>query len=286
MGALERLQPQIHDTRESHDLVLSSPQSIVYAGSSSRRSIFLQSAFPSQTHYSILIGSEPAVDIAQVVHHKLDVACEQGVPQDTCVAVIAADTNTVIPTFDHLTQGITLSSKGKPTGFEEVRHAFHQIAKVAEVRNEPPFYLVDSASAMLHLNSSRHLVTDREACVIVLEEGGLRELGDEKGFEKYLREFQAFYSRPPYTTHDMEIGITDLSGGISLPVLVKMGLVTSVNGIARTDGRFRDVLQYGIHTAAIGVSPRILNTVQINGEEMIKNWPWLNSVVDSALSNN
>lgn len=283
MATIDMLRPSRFEAKTSPSLMLQPPDVVVYAGSSLRRTAFIQQAFPTQNLHNVFIGPEPDSDVAEVARHKINVVYERGVPKNTCTAIIAADTHTVTAAYNEEHDIIQLVSRGKPGDAKEVRLAFQQMTRVSDMRNEPPFYQVDSASAMLHLNGSAHLVEDRETCLVTLNAERLRWLGQE-GFPYYLEAFINFYSQPPYSTSAMEVGITDLSAGFSLPVLVKMGLVTSVNGVSREDEGFRDAFQFGIHTAAIGVSPHILNTVQVKGKDAIRNWPWLIGVVDSALS--
>lgn len=283
MKVIETLSPTLVEAKGGGNLSLQSPGVVLYAGNSKRRMALLKHAFQAQAPTGVIVGQEPDVDVSQVARHKIDVVYDLGVPKDACSAIIAADTHTVTPIFNSMSGEIEMLSRGKPKNAQDVQEALQQMTKVADMKNEKPFYYADAASAMLHLNGSAHLVEDRERCLVELDREKLRWLG-EGGFPDYVKKFIEFYSRPPYSTHNMEVNITDLSGGISLPLLVQMGAVTSVDGVDRGDERFRKALLRGIYTAAIGISPDILTTVQVDGHKIIQDWSWLNGVVDSALN--
>lgn len=269
--------------RPEAPLMLAKPDMVIYPGTSSRRMAFFDHAFPGTPVVQLPIGEEPVGDIGEVARFKLNEASLQfnheGFGQ--CVAVVAADQNNVTPAMTE--NGPVMISRLKPRNPREVLGTFSQIVEFSDATNQKPFYVGDSASAMLHLNGSAHLVEDRQQSTVELNDR-FRLLATPEGFAHYERALTEFYSQPPYSTSHMEVGMENLSAGISLPVLVKMGMVDSVDGVLHDDPRFRQQLLLAVHNVAVGVSPRLLKPVQVDERKVLEQWNWLNGVVDSALS--
>ncbi len=287
MAHLENLQQQLpqlyhHELPRGPVPMLGVPDLVIYPGTSSRRAAFFRRAFPEREFRNVAIGKEPGGDIADVMKFKLGQALPH-IPENRCVAVIAADTQNVTPSLDRETGGVRMTSWPKPDNAEKVYRMFRDMVEFGDEMNQPPFYVGDSSSGMLHLNGSAHLVEDRRQSVVELYEPRFRQLADVRGFEEYLRQLDLFYGQELYAENGMRMGLKDLSAGISLPVLVKLGMVSSVDGVSVQDPMFRAKLLEGVHNVAVGISPGVLETVQVDKRGAIEEWPWLNGVVDSAL---
>jgi len=260
---------------------LSYPPSVLYAGESSRRMEFVRRAFNRSAVSNFGVGIEPTVDTTGVMRYKLDIGLSK-TAEGFEGAVIAADTQTMIP--EVVEGGVILTSKGKPKNQRELHQNLSNIQRTSEVTGENPFYQVESSSGLLHVNSAHVQIEDKHTCMVELNKPGVARLITEDGFAEYLKVFAAFYSGPPYSTNNMPpLSPADLSSGLSLPVLLQMGIVESVQGIHKTDNAFREVLRHNIHIVAVGISPAILEAVQVDSQKAIYEWGWLNQVVDHAL---
>ena len=275
MGEILRI--QIFETKP----MLEYPPRVLYAGGSQRRIAFIEQAFNRSEVASFPVGLEPDVNTIDVMRYKLGVGLES-TPEGYFGAIIAADTRTSVPMI--VGDTICMADKGKPRNQHELYESFVNMQNVSEFTGENPFYQVQSASGLLHLNGKRVQLEDIHTCLVALKKAGLQTLLTEEGFKKYLEEFAQFYSQPPYSTHNMKpITPADLSGGLSLPVLTKMGIVQSVEGVDIGDNRFRDTLKHNIHVVAVGISPAILTSVQVDPQKAIYEWGWLDEVTDHAL---
>jgi len=264
------------------NLGLSYPPHVFYAGESARRLAFIEHAFDRSKISSFPVGPEPQALVEDVMRFKLEVGLKT-VPEGFVGAIVVADTQTVIPKVEN--GKIEMVSRGKPKNLQELFDSLLGMKHMSGLTGESPFYQVDSASGLIHLNGRQVQVEDRQSCLVVLRKKKLEELATERGFLDYLQIFTRFYSQPPYSTHNMKpITPTDLSGGLSLPVLTKMGIVQSVSGVDVMEAQFRDILKHNVHLVAVGISPRILESVQVDSKKMIYGWDWLNEVVDHALS--
>ncbi len=155
----------------------------------------------------------------------------------------------------------------------------------SEATSQNPFYYGDAASGVLHLHNNKvTLIEDHKKHLIDFRPERFQELANETGFRKYLKELEDFYSGPPYTNHNMHLKLDHLSAGISLPVLVKMGVIGSIDGVDVGDSKFRDQLREAICNVAVGISPALLTSLQIDEHDVIGKWTWLNGVVDKALT--
>ena len=275
MGEILRI--QISEMKQR----LEYPPRVLYAGESQRRIAFLEQAFDRSEVTNFPVGPEPEIDTVAVMRYKLGVGL-MTTPEGFFGAIIAADTRTSVPMM--VGNDIRMTDKGKPKNQHELYESFVDMQNVSEFTGENPFYQVQSASGLLHLNGKRVQLEDKHTCLVVLRKIGLQTLLTEEGFKKYLKEFAQFYSQPPYSTHNMSpITPADLSGGLSLPVLTKMGVVQSVEGVDIEDNRFRDTLKHNIHVVAVGISPAILTSVQVDPQKAIYKWGWLNEVTGRAL---
>ncbi len=274
----EKLQVQAPEIRRG----LPYPPNVLYAGESARRMAFIRHAFNKSNISNCPIGPEPPTSVEGVTRYKLNVGLRT-VSEEFVGAIIAADTQTVIPKVED--GEVKLVSRGKPSGPQELLNSLIGMKNASDLTGEQPFYSVETFSGLLHVNVQHVQVEDKQNCLVVLKKKKMDELTMEEGFLNYLAKFVEFYSQPPYSTYNMKpITPADLSGGLSLPVLIKMGMVQSVSGINETDDRFREKLKHNIYLVAVGISPDILEAVDVDSKKTIHDWYWLDSVVDHALS--
>lgn len=252
-----------------------------YAGRSIRRSLFLKQHVP-QKIVNVGGGNERDIrEVGEVVLEKITSAAEsyEGV-------IVAADTRTEIQEVNK--DGvIILVSKGKPSSYEDVRSNFGKLYGVA-TQQGACFYRVVSASA---LSSGSKIILDQMQCTVVLKKETLGELASVGGFSRYIEAFNSFYGSQVYTSNGLSnISLTDISGGISLPVLLAIGAVESVDGVQvdvstqDKEEKLREAIIGAIYTVAVGFSPRIFSAQYPQAVEEIFQWAWLSEVADETIT--
>lgn len=263
---------------------------VIYAGQSARRKSFIQHCFPSSPVLDSDGGIEPDIeDVVEIMHGKLDHVLkgvtlpEKG--KNWKIALIAADTRT-----STLTVGdgdVTyLESRGKPRRTLDIRRVFEEMHEAAEISGGIPYYVVRSASGV-HIRAPKtedRLVSDHTS-TIELHPEFTQTLGTHEGFEQYLEAARNFYSSPPYTNDEAHpaIELTDISGGLSLPVFIKMKGVVAIDGVRFIDPYFPTAFKSALYNVAVGITPEILSKIQPRAHDAIRHWPWLNQVVEHAL---
>lgn len=257
------------------------PEKVIYAGTSPRRATFIQDTFKTIPFQSFDISPEPPwTDTGLVMRYKIGRAYEGNSFNGNAV-VLGADTRTLTPILNN-TGSISMVSRGKPKNDEELFRTFQSIHEVAKVTGEQPCYMVENSSGLLHhdVNGQTNFMEDRDNVFVMLKKEGAAHLATTRGISEYMKEFRDFYSQPPY---EKSVTPFDLSGGISLPVLTKMGMIDSVDGISPDSFMFYKVLRRALHTVAIGISPELLDNVGINSANVIKHWDWINQVTKKSM---
>lgn len=265
---------------------LPQPIKVFYAGGSHRRHLFLKSSFSDINVQQVDVEPEPLYpDVEGVAQHKILTALTRLSAQfiDGCV-VFAADTRTETPKIDPKSGKTTIVSQGKPDNIDMLYETFAGLSATAD-DNHQPFYRVRSASSMLHLNGSATHYNVVNHVEITLNRSAVNQLTTHGGMNRYLQAFNEFYSSPPYSTHGLPVVTPgDLSAGLSLPVLVKLGIVESVYGVSSASQMFRMALTHAMHTVAVGVSTDLIAMFKPSvGDLMQKDNKWLHGVVASAL---
>ncbi len=263
---------------------LSYPSAVWYAGGSHRRLRALRDLFPYIPVEKYGIDDEPRdPDVLTVMRYKVDTA-HRSVNLPDHGIIMAADTRTKTPIFTG--NQIVLESRGKPVSAEEVFETFQEMHRVSQVGIDGPHYVVDSASGLLHRNSRDAFFEMQDTTIVALHRDAVARLSTLNGFAAYLSAFREFYSELSlYPSHHGRMTISDLSAGISLPVLVKIGAVDTVDGVPRKSPFFYKALRHAIYTAAIGFSPELLELVGVTRYEVTSQWNWINSVTKRALIN-
>lgn len=266
---------------------------VIYAGKSKRRKSFLEYSFPTEAHIDVPGGDEPDIpDVIAITQGKLDhvlphVLADESIRRSTrVIALVAADTRTNTLTTSE--SGHTyLKSRGKPQKARDVQDTFRQMSQAAQRENINPYYTVVSASGLHHIEGRREeRLIAKHVSTIQLDPKALQHLASDEGFQQYLTAFKEFYVSPPYVNNGQHntLDVTDLSSGLSLPVLAKMGIVTSIDEVSRSDKtEFRNAFIQALLNAAVGISPHVLKPLNPDIEERISHWSWAQEVADHTL---
>lgn len=292
--SLESRPSHDHDRTARREKEPPSSLVIVYAGQSHRRKSFIQYCFPSSPIFDSPGGEEPEIeDVIEIMNGKLDYVLKQvDLPQQNQgknwkIALIAADTRTSTLTFNDDAQTY-LESRGKPKRSLDVKRMFEEMHEASELSGTAPHYAVRSASGV-HVKAQKtedRLVSDHLS-TIELHPEAVKRFSTSEGFQQYLAEISDFYSSSLYANEENHSPITifDISGGLSLPVLVKMKAVVSIDGTRFIEPYFHTAFRNALYNAAVGISPEILSRIHPRAHEAIKHWPWLTQVVDYSLDN-
>ncbi len=256
---------------------------IYYAGESQQRIGCLQQ-LPDCEVRAVGGGWEPDIrETEQIVFSKLAYAFpfifgEHALPDNQAhapeVVVTAVDTRTEI--MGLLTgrgrEKVVFFSKGKPKNLEQVRENFYSLLQVAE-RHGNAQYRVVSTSAVVNGGVKRMETVETR---VSLTKESINYLISEQGFQQYLREFSRIH-RMDGAEHASQQPNIDISGGLSLSVLVKMGMVSAIDGIPLTQAEEAyHAYRAALFTAAAGFSPAILELIHPGSSDyLINNWPWL-----------
>jgi hypothetical protein len=263
---------------------------VVYAGQSPRRAAWLRHCFSPTPVIAISGGVEKDIeDVASIAGDKLDHVLKQpnlvntGTGTNRGLVIFAADTRTKTLKLEQTTP--VLTSQGKPTYEEQTREIFVQMADAANKTQLPPFYVVDAASGYHHLNGASARQMNRHACTIILEAKLVRYFATQNGFSEYQDRVRNFYSHHIYTAGEMKSPrITDLSAGLSLPVLMQSGAVYAIDDkiMVNTQGSIPK-LQHALYHVAVGIAPEILSPFASEVQQRLSSWPWLAQLTENTL---
>lgn len=196
--------------------------------------------------------------------------------------VVAADTNTLIGIIENGRNH--LESKGKPQNYDVTMQHFSRMSDRAKSVGFG-YYEATAASAFQgDVGTTSELRTTR----VVLNKDKIANLASTSGFQEYLELFNAFYRSRAYSSSGLSpVQPTDLSAGISLPVLVKMGAVEMINGTELKKEKAKKlelVLKQALLNVAVGFSPKILEKIHPDAISYLIGWSWTNQVVEEMLS--
>lgn len=257
-----------------------------YAGFSERRILCLKEIPGVDLVKAVGGGEEPDIrEVDVVTNLKLDYARGKlGAHTDSSVKslLIAADARTEVSAESAGSSFYV--SKGKPKSEKEVLSNFEMMLAIAQKFGYATYRVV-SASA---LENGVRMGSETIQAAVVISRENLEYLVSLEGFIAYLRAFKLFYSTPPYSSKGLSaINVKKLSGGISLPVLVSMGLVEQVDGVSLRNNdqdEVYDALRGGLLTVACGFGPNILNKIHPNAMDRILAWDWLNQVTTKMIN--
>ncbi len=205
--------------------------------------------------------------------------------------VVAADTNTLISILKHGKN--KLVRKGKPHDEAITQKYFRQMYKRAQ-QDGKGYYEVASSSAFqfhdpeLNGDGRAGASSGTEVSRITLDPERLRYLQTDEGYAEYVEKFTAFYGSPTYKNQGFsQVHLTDLSGGISLPVLMKMGAVDKINGAqlaTEAINKVEWITKLALFNVAVGFSPAIIREIDPDGMNYMMQWEWLQGATDEALA--
>lgn len=256
---------------------------VYYAGRSERRIACLNQLPEVDRVECVNWGEEPDIaDVMKIIRGKLAFALPIILQQVGVLnghVVVAADSRTEI--LVRKGNEIVHESKGKPRDDEEVFSNFVRMAEVLQ--------LVEAASYQLRAASIAQTktgtVVDQQLCVVRISSQGIRHLATEVGFIEYQQAYADFYSTPPYSSHNLsKICLTGISSGLSLPVLVSMGIIerVGVNGeVGELDERR---LKEAMLAVAVGFGPRVLEKIHPESMDAVMQWSWLNQVTQKVIN--
>ena len=254
-------------------------ESVIAATSCSRRLAFIRECFPDNIPiYAVAAGEEPDIpDILEIARYKMENASAGLDGNSSSTLIVAADTQTLIPEVKDYE--LSLVSHGKPENNKQVYEIFTQLYQTYCFSRECPRYVVQSGSVNKINGASFGNILNTS---VELDPKLLEHFVFNNGINDYLQAFSDFYRHPGYSMPEIEP--TDISGGLSLPVLVSLKAVISVNGISRDDIQFIKALKEGIFTVAVGISPEILRPFVPDVNDRINNWSWLNQITKHSLN--
>lgn len=277
-----------HRDNDSQEGSHSLPKVIIYAGESHRRKAFLANAFPKATLETFSVEPEPeTTDVKSIVEYKLDLGVERSLElglngQRDNAIIVAADIRTLTP-FEKKGEEVELRSTSKLENYPAIWGNLQRMRKICSGIEDKPFYIVDIASGYHSLADNNRQI-QRDHCLIILDPDGFYYLTRYAGFKDYLERFSTFYSEPPYSTHGLPpIRPTDISAGLSLPVLTEMGIVESIDGIDRESDQFTQAFLEGLYKVGVGFNAPTLTSFHPDIAKTVAGWSWNNQVAEKVL---
>lgn len=250
---------------------------IYYAGQSERRTASLARLAGVTEVKSVGGGEEPETpNVLQVAFGKIAYALPlvlDEVGRLNGHMVLAADARTELKMG--MNGNTTHVSKGKPRDEEEVFEHFQRMARV-----ESPGYRLRAGSVAY---SKRGVVHDSNTARVTLTSQGVHHLSTSRGFDEYGAAYREFYSTPPYSSHDLTaLDFTHISSGLSLPVLMSLGMVEGLGVDSEPEEVNNHLLKAAIFTVAVGFGPNVLREIHPDALESVMAWSWLNEVADKV----
>jgi hypothetical protein len=254
---------------------------LIYAGGSPRRLACLQQ-IPGVEVTAVGGGFEPNIrEVGRIAELKISRAKQHLyrtnpnplVQENNHKVLVAVDARTEIPIVDSR-GNIAYLSMGKPKDLTEVLNNFKLILSAA-ANSGAATYRVVCASL---LDGGKLLRKETIQSSITLSEENLKYLVSSVGFMEYLRTFEKI---------EEKISPFDVSGGLSLSVLVSMGLVENIDGVSlrnATQAEIVHALKCGLLTVACGFGVNVLNSVHPKALETILEWHWLQTETQNILS--
>lgn len=245
---------------------------VVYAGQSHRRHAFLRHEFAEATIDSYPGGNEPDIpNIIDVMHGKINHVLEHFLNRSTeSVMVLAADTRTKVNQV----------SRGKPQSEAVAQETFISLARMSKNTGHPPTYIVETASGSHHTDRQNRREATKQ-CVVELDPHAVFYFATDQGFVVYTSTLTRFYAGPAYASEGLPpIDVTGISAGLSLPLLVRLGAVCSIDQVPVDHEEFVRVFKRALYTVAVGFAPELWG-----GEirETVNGWPWLDKVAEQSL---
>lgn len=274
---------------------------VYYAGQSPRRAQFLKHVFGEvatikiESYKKIEPTDEETRHVAgwKVMEAGPQVPTAQ--PKER-IAVISGDTLVKTPTLTPTEYGvgehIRYIRQGKVPDAAVVQAIFQKMVETHAQTGEGLVYYIEASSRaeIRHPKGKPHEgVSDMNHHIIQLDTEKIKSLGNG-GFKEYIeacREFHNGHVYDPTGDYVRQRGkpmdVTDISGGLELPVLTKLGAVRGINGIDRSDPEFPKALHEAIFSATVGISKVVLNHIEPGSGETVHSYPWVKNIVTYAL---
>jgi len=269
---------------------------VFYAGASERRFAALGqvSGIELDSHEG---GDEPNIrSVEKIALGKIDhvlsivFAGATHEPDFDRTLILAADARTEISQLRGNGGRVIFESKGKPQELNQTQEYFRKMSLAAERSGRGLYRVVASSAAQTVLTAKPERVrsiTQTQSAEVYLDPEDIKFLASDEGFEVYQTAFKKFYDTPLYQQDGLHAPkITDLSGGISLPVLLRMNMVERLDD-TQISTKYKDKLRVAVRNAilvvAVGFGPQVLDEIHLQAYEEILKWKWLNDVTASAL---
>lgn len=204
--------------------------------------------------------------------------------------IISGDVQTGIPHKNENSKNSwRIERHGKPKNEELVKDFFAEMAHLQAM-----IYRVFSGSSITtydsQAGSSVEMLANQKLTVYLRPEM-VDLFSTDQGFEQYRKSFHEFYRSEAYHNNDLPpINLTNVSGGFSLPVLIKEKAVEAIelNGrklpIKEMNEEF---LKEVVYAVAVGYSPKILKEIHPEAYQFtLDNWKWLKDTVREIQKNN
>ena len=264
-------------------------KTVIYAGQSERRIAFLRSLPLVKVAYHGGMDEPDVPDVKQIVFHKLNQAKEELNGELLLFlwgghVLVAADARTEVKRID-ANSGVIFESQGKPVSVNTVQQNFRSMF-LAQKHDG-----TDEASYRVRVASISETVGNQAVGVqligVVFKPHALEFLASEIGFKAYLDAYDYFYRRPPYSSYGLRpIDPTKISAGLSLPVLVSMGLVEALELDDNKCDISKKTLSQAIFAVAVGFAPNVIESIHPDAMSYVMQWPWLVKVVSNVLNSN
>lgn len=275
------------------------PPIIYYAGKSLKRIAFLQRMAAAQGKILLSVGGgledndlKPEQIATGKIEHALALLGKSGeidLNSRTKIILIAADVQVHSPTLKP--DGKTASrASGKLKELYEVRHVFQGMTDSARTIGDKRDhrYLIEAGSESRTMVGAQIIETKKDTNYfhIALEQQAVAFFATPEGAEQYLDELSRFLRSPQYLSNGVEEpgSPTEISGGLDLAVLKKLGAVRKINQTPRESPDFERVFGSAIFAAYIGFDASVLEQISPNAQQLIDQWPWLQKVTDYAMN--
>lgn len=245
---VDRKIPGSYRPAESAGFFLPPSFDVMLAGSSPKRLNYLRKLLPEREIQMYKIGDEPIAEPTDVVHFKIDSVLSAIGDSPRQGFIMAADCQNGIP----LNKGYSL--KTKPGCVEDVRTNFEDILK----SEQEPHYVITAASGVHNIQTRMRNISV-QAVKVDLDPEAVAEFATTDGIAAYLNCFNGHYSSEDHLSTGLPaFDVVDVSSGLSLPILTKIGAVTGIDGESVDSPDFEAAYMRAVHIAWVGIDPGLL----------------------------